>query len=463
MQKNIVPVILSGGFGTRLWPISRQSTPKQFNKNILSPSLFQRANELVNNFASPIIVANKEHIFLIEDDISQNYDTIILEPSSRNTAPAILAAALLIKEKYGPETIMLVLPSDHLIPEKAKFIETVGNGMLEARDNIVTLGVKPTKAETGYGYIETQTSNNKVLNVLSFKEKPNTNTAESFIKKGNFYWNCGIFLINVEQYITLCKNIAYGIYKPVFNALQKSTIDGKKIFLSDDFANAENNSIDYAILEKTQNVRMVEMLSKWNDVGSFESLHYAVDKNKDNNVIKGNIHSINTKNCFIQNNTNHLLTTYGLDSITVIQTQDATLVAPIQYSQEIKKIVDTLPDQNKKIFSSTVHRPWGTYEVLDECKSFKVKKIVVHPNKSLSLQSHEHRSEHWVVVTGTATVINGEKTFQLTTGESTFIPKQTKHRLTNNTDQIVEIVEVQVGDYLGEDDIVRYHDDWNRK
>ncbi len=467
-MKKIIPVILSGGFGTRLWPLSREHMPKQFNEEIISPSFFKRTHNLVSTpeFSLPVIVSNTNHRYLVEDAINEAYDTMILEPCSKNTAPAILAAAMLIEKKYGSNATMLVLPSDHLISDQHAFIQSVQNGLKMIDTHIVTFGVKPSRPETGYGYIEiepTTIAGTHLFNITQFKEKPNKETAQSFIEHGNFYWNAGIFLFNSSVYIQMCKELIPETFNLAMESSNNATIDSKKINLSEAFNDIKSESIDYAVLEKASNIVMAEMLSSWSDVGSFESLYSVLQPDVERNVLRGNVQAMKTTGCFIQNNTTNLLSVYGLQDTIVIQTNDATLVSPMQYSQEIKSLVENLKDPSKKTESTKVHRPWGTYEVLQEYESCKIKKITVHPRKALSLQSHKHRSENWVVIKGIATVITGDSTIQMTVGQSVFIPAHTKHRLQNTTNENIEIIEVQTGDYLGEDDIIRYQDDWGRE
>ena len=464
-MSKIIPVILSGGFGTRLWPLSREMTPKQFNESIINPSLFKKTAELVNHqlFEKPIIVSNINHKFLISDAISNNFETLILEPSSKNTAPAIASVMFYVKSKHGNDANILVLPSDHLISNQNLFIESVQNALQICKKNLVTFGVKPIKPETGYGYIEAGDElQTNVFAVKMFKEKPNKKTAEMFIKQGNFFWNAGIFLFNVGVLFGEYQNLAPKMLEYVEKSLKNSSKNGNTIQLGNEFNLAESNSIDYAILEKTNKICLSQMLSPWCDVGSFESLYHETQKDENQNVIRGNVQAMQTSGCFIQNNTNHLLTTYGMKESIIIQTQDATMIMPMQESQNVKKLVENLKDASKKVESVKTQRPWGTYEILDEGNGFKIKRIVVNAGKSLSLQSHEHRSENWVVIKGTATVVRNDETITLLIGQSVFIPAKAKHRLQNLTNSDVEIIEVQTGNYLGEDDIVRYQDDWGR-
>lgn len=460
----IIPVILSGGHGTRLWPISRQKTPKQFSNSVSEPCLFQKACDLTSNFGKPIIITHKEYIFSVEDVVDKNCDTILVEPSGKNTAPAIIASALYVKQKYGSDVNILVLSSDHLIQEKDKFEQSVLNGLSEVNNGIIVFGVKPTRPETGYGYIETDGNlKAKCLKVTQFKEKPNIETAERFIKNGNFFWNAGIFLFNVEYFLKVAEKITPEMFNIVDRSVHNAKINGQQTFLSEDFLQVKSNSIDYEILEKYDSVFMTEMLSSWSDIGSFSSLYDTSQKDQNQNVCHGNVIIFETNNSFIRNDDpDSTLVIYGLKNILAVQTSDATLIMPMAKSQHVKEVVNLIPTK-LKTEHCTVKRPWGQYTVLQDGNGFKVKRIVVEPNKCLSLQSHKHRSENWTVVKGQATVINNEKITILNAGESTFIPREAKHRLCNRGDEIVEIIEVQTGHYLAEDDIIRYEDDWNRK
>jgi mannose-1-phosphate guanylyltransferase/mannose-6-phosphate isomerase len=460
----IIPVILSGGSGTRLWPLSRKQNPKQFSHSVSQPCLFQKACNLTSNFGKPIIVTNKEYTFLIEDAIKENYDTMIIEPTGKNTAPAIIASALYVKEKYGPKANVLVLSSDHLIQEKDKFERSISNSLCGVNNGIVVFGIKPTRPETGYGYIEIDgKSQDKCFKVKQFKEKPNLETAQKFTQSGNFFWNAGIFLFNVEYFYKVAAKIAPEMFSIVWKSFKNARIDGQQTFLSDDFLQIQSNSIDYEILEKHDSVFMAEMLSSWNDIGSFASLYEISPKDENLNFKHGTIITTETKNSFLRNDdSKNVMVVHGLNNIIAVQTSDITLIMPMEQSQYVKKIVELIP-QKLAIEHPTVQRPWGSYTILQEGDGFKVKRITVDPNKCLSLQSHKHRSENWTVIKGRATVINNGNTTILNAGESTFIPKEAKHRLCNRGKEIVEIIEIQTGNYLEEDDIIRYEDDWNRK
>ncbi len=357
-----------------------------------------------------------------------------------------------------------MLSSDHLIQEKDKFERSILNGLCEVNNGIVVFGIKPTRPETGYGYIEIDgTSQDKCAKVKQFKEKPNLKTAQKFTKSENFFWNAGIFLFNAEYFCEVAAKIAPEMFDIVWKSFKNARIDGQQTFLSDDFLQIKSNSIDYEILEKHDSVFMAEMLSSWSDIGSFSSLYEVSPKDENLNFKHGKIIATETKNSFLRNDdSKSVMVVHGLNNIIAVQTSDVTLIIPMEQSQYVKKIVELIP-QKLAIEHPTVQRPWGSYTILQEGDGFKVKRITVEPSKCLSLQSHKHRSENWTVIKGRATVINNGNTTILNAGESTFIPKEAKHRLCNRGTEIVEIIEIQTGKYLEEDDIIRYEDDWNRK
>ena len=465
----ILPVILSGGSGTRLWPLSSNFLPKQFNGEISNPTLFNKAMDLVNTpeFLPPVIIANKNHEHLLEEFLATRQTTaVIFEPSSRSTAPAILACALWVKEHLGDEILMLILPSDHLISDQPQFIQSVQNGLERSKTNIVTFGVKPSNSETGYGYIEAQNShlkNNHTFKVQSFKEKPTKEVAKGLIQKKNTFWNCGIFLFNPATIINICKELIPQTHEIVTSAITNATANGNIFNLSDEFSKAKTQSLDYAILQPAStstkpehNIYLCKMLSHWCDVGNFESIHNNSLQNLQNNTIHGNVHAVETHNCFIHNATQNLLTTFGLKNTAVVQTNSATLVLPLENSQEIKTLVESLALSESGENANAVQRLWGRYEILTTMPHFKVKKLVVSAGKSISLQSHEYRSETWVIIKGQATALRNSETLVLSEGESISIPMRAKHQLTNNTANDLEIIEIQTGTYLEEDDILRY-------
>ena len=452
MTTKILPVILSGGFGTRLWPLSRKHNPKQFLKTDTETSLFNKALDLVNTeeFLKPFIVSNKAHKFFILDETT-DFSALILESVGKNTAASIALASIKAKEMYGEDVVLLVMPSDHLISDKTLFLKSIQEGLELAKTNITLFGIKPTFPATGYGYIETDGTN-----VKRFREKPNKETAEEFLNLGNFVWNAGIFMFSVNNILRSFKEFAPKILEISEISLKTAHLQNNIATLSkDEFEKCEDISFDYAILEKSNHISCVKMLSPWTDVGDLIS--YA-----ENFTSAQRTEMIDTKNTHIISD--KLVATIGLDGITIIDTKDALLVAKNENLQDVKKIVKFLEEKNAEeiLFSSKVYRPWGFYEILLETPNYKVKRIFVKPSCKLSLQSHKKRAEHWVIVEGIATVIVNEDELTLKKGESVKIPLEAKHRLTNKTENPVVIIETQMGEYLGEDDIVRYDDFYGR-
>jgi mannose-1-phosphate guanylyltransferase len=450
-KKKILPVILSGGFGARLWPLSKKHNPKQFLKLPDGTSLFAKALNLINSeeFLPPIIVSNKTHkIFCLSE--LQNYSSLILEPESKNTAFSITLATIQAKKIYGEDIILLVMPSDHLITDKSLFLQSIQNAKNLAIKNIVIFGINPDKPKTGYGYIETEGASN----IKKFTEKPNKKTAEEFIKQGNFLWNTGIFMFSNS---ILLKEMAN--FLPHTLMLAEQCLKGKmqKIINLPKklFSKAEDISFDYAILEKSPNISFTKMLSPWSDIGDLDSFINTLNiKNNNINIASSNISILSQK----------LVATIGVDNLIIAETRDSILIVNKNNLQDVKKVPQQLIEQSieEAIFNIKVHRPWGHYEVLSDLQNHKVKRIFVKPNAGLSLQSHNKRMEHWVVVQGVASVECNLKQFTLTKGESIHIPLQAKHRLANNTKEPLIVIETQIGEYLGEDDIIRYEDNYNR-
>jgi mannose-1-phosphate guanylyltransferase/mannose-6-phosphate isomerase len=453
MSIKILPVILSGGFGTRLWPLSRKHNPKQFLKTDTETSLFNKALNLVNTeeFLKPLIVSNEAHKFFILDETT-DFSALILESVGKNTAASIALASIKAKEMYGEDVILLVMPSDHLISDKTLFLKSIQEGLELAKINITLFGIKPTFPATGYGYIETDGTN-----VKRFREKPNKETAEEFLSLGNFAWNSGIFMFSVNNILNSFKEFAPKILEISEISLKTAHLQNNISTLpKDEFEKCEDISFDYAILEKSNNISCVEMLSPWTDVGDLISY-------TENFTSSPRTEMIDTRNTHIISE--KLVATIGLEGITIIDTKDALLVAKNENLQDVKKIVKSLEEKNAEevLFSSKVYRPWGFYEILLEMPNYKVKRIFLKPACKLSLQSHNKRAEHWVVVEGVATVIVNDNEFTLKNGESVKIPLEAKHRLANKTENPVVIIETQIGEYLGEDDIIRYDDLYNRK
>ena len=472
----ILPCILSGGFGTRLWPLSRQKMPKQFLNGLFdNQTLFSKALQLVNNkdiFLPPLSITHQDHKFFAADEYqSLNLElkqSIILEPCSRNTAIAIISACLHAIKIYNDTNItLLILPSDHLIKPKKLFEESIINATEMVNDKIITFGIKPTFPATGYGYIKKDKKiSDNCFAIKQFCEKPNQETAELFLEQGNYLWNAGIFLLNANIYLQECQKYLpkqLDIAKKAFTSARTDEIFCELDL--DNYQKAEDISIDYGVLEKSKNIALTEMKANWSDVGDFKAIYETKDKDSNNNVKEGNVITYDTHNSFIHSK-QHLITCLGLNNIIAIETDDTILLADKEKSQDVKKIVKDLLSKNREEVQlhNRVFRPWGYYETLNKEQNFKVKKILVKPGQSLSLQMHEFRSEHWVVIKGIATIQKEGDIFDLETGKSTFIPIKTKHRLSNNSnDTDLEIIEVQMGQKVEEEDIIRFEDVYGRK
>jgi mannose-1-phosphate guanylyltransferase len=466
----IVPIILSGGSGTRLWPLSRKLYPKQFLSLANKTTLFQDTIlRLPKEASNPIIICNEDHRFIAAEQLRQldsSNKGIILEPIGKNTAPAIALAAInLLNNNEDP--ILLVLSADHLIKKVAKFHESIRIGSKIAKNNkLVTLGVKPIKPETGYGYIEVKKNNiDEYYKINSFNEKPELSLAKEYIKSGNFFWNTGIFLFKASTYIKELKQYEPDIFNTCNEAINKTSIDHDFIRIDDSaFKKCPNKSIDYAIMEKTDQAFVVPFDGYWSDIGSWEALWESKPKDKNMNIKEGDVILKNVQNSFIHSS-NRLVTVNNLADIIVIDTQDALLVSSKNKSQDIKNFVEILKNANRTEPENhrKVYRPWGYFDSLDSGKGFQVKRISVNPGAKLSLQKHKKRAEHWIIVKGIAIITCGKKVFRLNENQSTFIPKGEIHRLENREKTPLEIIEIQTGSYLGEDDIIRIEDDYKRE
>ena len=471
MLSNIIPVILSGGSGTRLWPLSRKQYPKQYlplvGDNTMLQETILRLNGL-DNLADPIIICNADHRFLVAEQCQQidiNNPTILLEPVGRNTAPAIAAAALQSLQD-SEDKLLLVLSADHVIQDIDAFHQAINIATKQAQEGkLVTFGIVPTDASTVYGYIKSSKERiNGSYKVEEFIEKPDLITAKSYLDQGNYLWNSGMFMF---QAITLVKELnAYSpdIVVSVNDAVNNAVQDLDFIRLdSQAFKSSPSDSIDYALMEKSDNVVVVPLDAQWNDIGSWSALYDIGIKDGSGNVIKGDVIAQDTTNTYINAN-HHMVATIGVDNLIVVDTPDATFIAKQDRAQEVKSIIETLQsnDRNECEEHRKVYRPWGWYDSIESGKNFQVKMLHVNPGAKLSLQMHHKRAEHWVVVTGTATVINEEDKLTLREGESTYIPVGTTHGLENKTNEQLEIIEVQSGTYLGEDDIVRFEDIYGR-
>ena len=446
-------IILAGGFGTRLFPLSRRSFPKQFIPLLGDTSLFQKAIQRALLFSKPeeiYIVTNKDHAFLVEDQLQQIQTpcNVLLEPCGKNTLPAIMYAVTKIHAKDSDAKV-LVLSSDQLIEEGEVYKQSVSTAENIAGSHIVTFGIVPTCPHTGYGYIQKGDELNGGYVVSAFKEKPDAATAEVYVENG-YLWNAGIFCFSTKVFLDEC---------------QKTVPEVCDAFSQDEAAAYELTpkiSIDYGLLEKTKKVAVVPMPVVWNDLGSFEALYSVHDKDEWGNAVEGDYLSPDGQDNLIHSE--KLVSTIGVSNLAVIDTPDVLMICPREMSQSVGKITDYLAEKGDERVSlhTTVHRPWGTYTTLMRSDTYLIKRLLVHPHKRLSLQYHNHRSEHWVVVKGEAEVTNGDVVSIIKTGESTFIPKGCLHRLANESDYVLEVVEVQEGEVLTEDDIVRVDDDFKR-
>ncbi len=453
-------VVLCGGNGTRLWPVSRSLFPKQFVKFTDEESLFQKT--LARNSGlgqSFTVVINQEQYFLGLDQLEElgleNEARFVLEPVGRNTAPAIALAAFW----SAPDEILMVVPSDHIIENLVSYNQAVETAVAFARENkLVTFGIRPGYAETGFGYLEVDGNT-----VKSFREKPDLETAKGYVFSGNYLWNSGMFCFKAGVFLEELKKHSPDIFDECLRTYQNSSRDKLLKPRAADMKAIRSESIDYAVMEKSSELRVVPLDVGWNDLGSFDALDGILPKDENGNTrSQGAVH-LNSKNNFVLTS-NRLVSTIDVEDLIVIDTNDALLVTKKGSSQKVKDLVQEVNKTREALTTlhSEVHRPWGTYTVLEDTAGYKVKKINVRPGARLSLQYHHHRSEHWIVVSGTATVTIGERTFELKQNESTYIPKEVKHRLENLGTTDLVIIEAQIGEYLKEDDIVRVQDDYLR-
>lgn len=464
---NLQPVLLSGGSGTRLWPLSREAYPKQFLPLTSDYTMVQdtwlRVAPLSDR--APIIVANEEHRFLVAEQLRQlgtPEPAIVLEPVGRNTAPAIAAAALQAMAG-GEDPLLLVLPSDHVVANAEGFRRAVqaATGAAEA-GALITFGIVPNAPETGFGYIQS-TAAEGLSKVLRFVEKPDAQTAQSYLDAGGYYWNSGMFLFRASRLLEELQKFRPEIVNAVRAAFAAAKHDGDFVRLDKEaFAACPSDSIDYAVMEKTSDAMVLPVDIGWNDVGSWSALWDVAERDGDGNAHHGDVIAIDSRNTYAY--AQGLIALVGVDDVVVVETDDAILVARKDRVQEVKQVVAKLKNDKRSqaIMHRKVYRPWGAYDSIDMGERFQVKRITVKPGAALSLQMHHHRAEHWIVVSGTAKVTRGEDTLLLSENQSTYIPLGVTHRLENPGKLPLELIEVQSGSYLGEDDIVRFEDVYGR-
>lgn len=475
----LIPVILSGGVGSRLWPVSREAHPKPFmtlpdGQNLIQKTFLRAAG--LEGVAEILTVTNRELLFKTEDEYRAINDVglpqgYILEPFGRNTAAAVAAAALQLREMYGPKALMLVLAADHLISKEVAFRDAVAKAMQLASSGwLVTFGIKPRYPETGFGYIEAAADGvlGDGLKVERFVEKPDFETAQVYIAAGNYYWNAGIFCFQVGSVIEEFEQHAPDVLKAVEQTLESSrcsTSSGYSCLALDaeSFAKVPDISIDYALMERSRRVATIPCDIGWSDIGSWNAVSELTSPDECGNRFDGEVMAYGAKNNFVTTE-NRLAALVGVENLLVVDTPDALLIAHKDHAQDVKHVVTRLKAEGHAahLLHRTVHRPWGTYTTLEDGDRFKIKRIVVKPKASLSLQMHHHRSEHWIVVSGMAVVVNDEQELMLNTNESTFIRAGHKHRLRNPGVIDLVLIEVQSGEYLGEDDIVRFEDNYGR-
>jgi mannose-1-phosphate guanylyltransferase len=461
----IIPVILCGGSGTRLWPISRKLYPKQFISLVNDNTLFQDTIlRLPKEVENPIIICNEDYRFLAAEQLRQiNKDSnnIILEPIGKNTAPAIALAAL----ATGNESLLLVLPADHLIKDKEYFNKLVLEAIpLAESGKLVTFGVVPTEAHTGYGYIKGGKKIDAGLVVDQFMEKPSTKNAKEYFESGEYYWNSGIFLFNASRYLEELNKFRPDIYMACKESMLGKKSDYNFLRLDkESFEKCPSESVDYAVMENTEEAVVIPMDAGWSDVGSWSSLWDITDKDVNGNVIFGDVITHNSTNSFIRSD-DKMVAAIGLDNIVVAATKDVVMIANKDSDQDVNIIAKQLKDKNRTEWEKhrEVYRPWGKYDVIDYGNRYQVKKITVKPGAALSLQKHQYRAEHWIVVIGTAKVTRGEEILLVRENESVYIPIGMVHALENPGEVDLELIEVQSGSYLGEDDIIRLQDRYGR-
>jgi len=469
MSIKITPIILSGGSGTRLWPLSRKDRPKQFlqlygNHSMLQETILRLSG--IENIDKPIIVCNENHRFLVAQ---QCHDidiepTIILEPIGRNTAPAITVAAIQSIREFE-DTVLLVLSADHKIENIEGFhhaISIAKKTVIEKK--LVTFGVMPTRPNTGYGYIKYSGIDNEPSKVERFVEKPNLEKANEYFISKEYLWNSGMFMFTSKYFLDELKKFNPEIYQKSLEAIERSSKDMDFLRLDEkSFNSCPSDSIDYALMEKSDNVFVIPVDIGWSDLGTFESLRDSKTKDINGNIFEGDVISFDTNNTFIRSS-ERLVATFGISNMTIINTEDALLISDNTQSENVKDIVKALVESKRSehVHHRKVYRPWGWYDSIEQGKHFKVKRLHINPKAKLSVQKHQKRAEHWVLISGSVIATKGENAFAMKKGDSIFIPKGEIHSLSNPNDEYAEIIEVQSGSYLGEDDIERFEDIYGR-
>ena len=464
----ILPVILSGGSGTRLWPVSREAYPKQFLPLVGDDTMLQATWRRVAPVASanPIIVANQEHRFMVAEqlrEIGVEPAAVILEPVGRNTAPAIALAAMQALANGDADVALLVLPSDHVVINDAAFHRSVSDALPAAESGkLVTFGIVPTGPEIGYGYIKAAPGTGARA-VERFVEKPDLATAQAYLASGEYFWNSGMFLFKASRYLEELRKLQPAMLQACEIALEKAQRDADFIRLdADTFKSVPSDSIDYAVMEKTSDAVIIGLDAGWSDVGSWNALWEVSQKDGKGNAHHGDVIQIGCKNTYAHGT--RLIALIGLEDVVVVETDDAVLVGNRHQIQQVKEVVAQIKRDGRAeaVAHRKVYRPWGAYDSIDNGERFQVKRITVKPGATLSLQMHHHRAEHWIVVSGTAEVTRGKEVILLTENQSTYIPLGVTHRLKNPGKLPLELIEVQSGSYLGEDDIVRFEDAYGR-
>jgi len=468
----LIPVILSGGSGTRLWPLSRELHPKQFLPLVGEQTMLQDTVLRLHGLqaGSPIVVCNAHHRFLVAEqlrEIGVPAADIVLEPVGRNTAPAVAIAALAaLAGSAGESAMLLVMPADHRLIDTAAFQAAVKVGVASANDgHLVTFGVVPTAPEVGYGYIRRGSGRGPAFPIAEFVEKPDASRAVQYVTSGDYLWNSGMFLFSARRYLDELATFNPAMLTACEAAFREAHRDLDFVRLGvESFGACPSDSIDYAVMEKTRSAVVVPLDAGWSDVGSWSALHDSLPADTRGNVVRGDVVTEDTSGCYLYSS-DRLIATVGLSDTVVVETKDAVLVAPKSRVQDVKALVAKLKaaDRSEPSLHREVFRPWGSYDSVDNGDRFQVKRLVVNPGATLSLQMHHHRAEHWIVVSGTAEITCDERVFFLSENQSTFIPVGAKHRISNPGRVPLHVIEVQSGSYLGEDDIVRFEDNYGRQ